>query len=167
MIALWVVPLILALDQVSKLVVTRTMAKYQSIPVLGDFFRLTYIHNRGAAFGIDVGSPPLHLLFSLVALGVLVWLFRTSPPGARLLRCSLSLVLGGALGNIADRVRLGEVIDFFDFGVGQWRWPVFNVADSFVTIGILLLVLVYGRHREPEAASSGAQPPADETARQA
>ena len=161
MIALWLVPLILALDQVSKWVVARAMVEYQSIPVFGDFFRLTYIHNPGAAFGINVGSPPVHLLFSLVALGVLVWLFRTSPPGARLLRCSLCLVLGGALGNIIDRVRLGEVIDFFDFGLGQWRWPVFNVADSFVTIGIFLLVLTYGRHREPETAAPSATPPGD------
>lgn len=147
--ALWLVPLVLALDQVSKLAVARAMAEGESIEVLGDFFRLTYIHNPGAAFGLDVGSPLLHTLFSLVALGALGWLFRTAPPGARLLRCSLGMVLGGALGNIADRIRLGEVVDFFDFGLGELRWPVFNVADSFVTVGILLLILVYGRHREP------------------
>ena len=148
---LWLAPLILAIDQLSKWMVASSMVEFQSIPVLGDFFRLTYIHNHGAAFGIDVGSPFLHLLFSLAALGVLGWMFYTAPPGARLLRCSLSMVLGGALGNIVDRVRLKMVVDFFDFGLAGLRWPVFNVADTFVTIGIFLLILTYSRQPESEA----------------
>ena len=147
---LWLAPLILAIDQLSKWMVASSMAEFESIPVLGDFFRLTYIHNHGAAFGIDVGSPLLHLLFSLVALGALGWMFYTAPPGARLLRCSLSMVLGGALGNIVDRVRLKMVVDFFDFGLAGLRWPVFNVADTFVTIGICLLILTYSRQPESE-----------------
>lgn len=156
---LWLAPLILALDQATKLIVAGTMVESQSIPVLGDFFRLTYIHNRGAAFGIDVGSPLLHLLFSLVALGALGWMFHTAPPEARLLRCSLSMVLGGALGNIVDRVRLEKVVDFFDFGLGDLRWPVFNVADTFVTIGIFLLILTYSRHPEAQTSAPDPQPP--------
>ncbi len=156
MIWLWLAPLILVLDQATKWMVVERMAEFESIPVLGDFFRLTFIHNRGAAFGIDVGSPLLHLLFSLVALGALGWMFYTAPPEARLLRCSLSMVLGGALGNIADRVRIAKVVDFFDFGLGDWRWPVFNVADTFVTIGIFLLILTYSR--QPEAQTPAAAP---------
>jgi len=158
---LWLAPLILALDQATKWLVAERMAEYESIPVLGDFFRLTFIHNRGAAFGIDVGSPLLHLLFSLVALGALGWMFYTAPPEARLLRCSLSMVLGGALGNIADRVRLEKVIDFFDFGLGDWRWPVFNVADTFVTIGIFLLFLTYSRQPQAQAPTPQPHPPGD------
>lgn len=158
---LWLAPLILAIDQASKWMVASTMAESQSIPVLGDFFRLTYIHNRGAAFGIDVGSPLLHLFFSLAALGALGWMFHTAPPGARLLRCSLSMVLGGALGNIVDRVRLEKVVDFFDFGLGDLRWPVFNVADSFVTVGIFLLILTYSRHQEAQTPAPGPHPPGD------
>jgi len=158
---LWLAPLILALDQATKWLVAERMAEYESIPVLGDFFRLTFIHNRGAAFGIDVGSPLLHLLFSLVALGALGWMFYTAPPEARLLRCSLSMVLGGALGNIADRVRLEKVIDFFDFGLGDWRWPVFNVADTFVTIGIFLLFLTYSRQPQAQAPTPPPHPPGD------
>ena len=161
MIWLWLAPLILALDQLTKWMVTSTMVESQSIPVLGDFFRLTFIHNRGAAFGINVGSPLLHLLFSLVALGALGWMFYTAPPGARLLRCSLSMVLGGALGNIVDRVRLEKVVDFFDFGLGDLRWPVFNVADTFVTIGIFLLILTYSQTQEAEAPAPDPHPPGD------
>jgi signal peptidase II len=155
---LWIAPLILALDQATKLMVAGSMAEGQSIAVLGDFFRLTFIHNRGAAFGINVGSPLLHLLFSLGALGALGWMFHTAPPEARLLRCSLSTVLGGALGNIVDRVRLEKVVDFFDFGLGDLRWPVFNVADTFVTIGICLLILTYSRHQEQEAKTPAPDP---------
>lgn len=161
MIWLWLAPLILALDQATKLMVVGRMAEFESIPVLGDFFRLTFIHNRGAAFGIDVGSPLLHLLFSVVALGALGWMFYTSPPEARLLRCSLSMVLGGALGNIVDRVRIEKVIDFLDFGLGDLRWPVFNVADTFVTIGIFLLVLTYSRQPEAQAPAPAPPPPGD------
>ena len=123
MSALWLVPVVLLLDQVSKWVVVRRMELGQSIEVLGNFFRLTYIHNPGAAFGIDIGSPLLHTLASVVALGVLAWMFRQAPPDARLLRLALGMVLGGALGNIVDRVRLGEVVDFFDVGLGTLRWP--------------------------------------------
>ena len=161
MIWLWLAPLILALDQLTKWMVASTMVESQSIPVLGDFFRLTFIHNRGAAFGIDVGSPLLHLLFSLVALGALGWVFYTAPPGARLLRCSLSMVLGGALGNIVDRVRIEKVVDFFDFGLSDLRWPVFNVADTFVTIGIFLLILTHSRTQEAEIPAPDPHPPGD------
>jgi signal peptidase II len=151
---LWLLPLILILDQITKVVVDRTMVLYQSIPVLGDFFRLTYIHNAGAAFGLNIGSPLVHTVFSLAALGVLVWLWRTAPPGALLLRYALVVVLGGAVGNIIDRVRLGKVIDFFDFGLGDLRWPVFNVADSAVTVGILLLIIAYSRLKEDNDSSA-------------
>lgn len=154
MTPLWLLPLILILDQITKVVVDRTMVLYQSIPVLGDFFRLTYIHNAGAAFGLNIGSPLVHTVFSLAALGVLVWLWRTAPPGALLLRYALVVVLGGAVGNIIDRVRLGKVIDFFDFGLGDLRWPVFNVADSAVTVGILLLIIAYSRLKEDNDSSA-------------
>ena len=163
MTPLWLLPFILILDQVTKVVVDRTMDLYQSIPVLGDFFRLTYIHNAGAAFGLNIGSPLVHTIFSLAALGVLVWLWRTAPPGALLLRYALVVVLGGAVGNIIDRVRLGKVIDFFDFGLGDLRWPVFNVADSAVTVGIFLLIIAYGRLKEDNgsATDQASQTPQD------
>ena len=103
--------------------------------------------SRGAAFGLNLGSPLIHTVVSIAALALLVYLFRTLPVGARLLRIALAMVLGGALGNIVDRIRLEKgVVDFFAFGLGeQWRWPVFNVADSFVTVGVILLAIGYSR----------------------
>ena len=151
---LYLVPLTLVVDQVSKYVVQQTMTRHESIPVLGDFFRLTYIHNSGAAFGLNLGSPLLHTVVSIVALGALVWLFWTAPREERLLRFSLTLVLGGALGNIVDRIHLHEVVDFFDFGIGDLRWPVFNFADTFVTIGIVLLAFAYSRQQKETAGEN-------------
>ena len=146
----WIIPVTLVVDQVSKVVVEREMALYSSHPILGNFFRLTYIQNKGAAFGLDLGSPMLHTVVSIVALGVLAWMFHKLPTEDVVLRFALVLVLGGALGNIIDRVRLNAVIDFFDVGIGTLRWPVFNFADSFVTIGIGLLALGYSR-RPPDS----------------
>ena len=147
---LWLVPFCLVVDQASKYLVTQHMYEGQSIPVLGDFFRLTFIYNTGAAFGFNLGNPFIHLVASLAALGLLLWMFRTASSQARLLRFSLCLILGGALGNIVDRVYLLKVIDFFDVGFDTWRWPVFNMADSFVSVGIVLLALAYGREKEAE-----------------
>ena len=154
MTVLWIIPLAVALDQASKLIVRGSMTLYQSEPVLGDFFRLTYIHNPGAAFGLNMGSPFLHTAFSVLALGVLIYLYRSLAAAERLSRLALCLVLGGAVGNIIDRLYLGEVVDFFDFGLGDLRWPIFNVADSCVTVGVLLLALGYSRRDKTPAASS-------------
>ena len=145
---LWIVLVVLVADQTSKYIVTAKMTAYgPPVDILGSFFRLTFIHNRGAAFGLNLGSPLIHTVVSIAALALLVYMFRTLPVGARLLRTALAMVLGGALGNIVDRVRLEKgVVDFFDFGIGeQWRWPIFNVADSFVTVGIILLAIGYSR----------------------
>jgi signal peptidase II len=151
---LWLVPAALAIDQISKQIVMHSMILHESIPVLGEFFRLTYIHNAGAAFGLNLGSPLLHTLISIVALGALIWLFWTAPRDNRIMRFSISLILGGALGNIVDRIHLHEVVDFFDFGIGGLRWPVFNFADSFVTVGIFLLIYAYSRQEQAEAADA-------------
>ena len=148
---LGLIPFILALDQLTKLLIVDSMHRNQSIDVIGSFFRLTYIHNPGAAFGLSLGGPEIHTIVSLIALGVLVYLFWTLPVETKLLRFAVTMVLGGAIGNIVDRVRLGEVVDFFDFGIGnQWRWPIFNVADSFVTVGIIILAIGYSRQKEPQ-----------------
>jgi signal peptidase II len=153
----WLVPIALLLDQVSKWAVVSQMYLGQSIEVLGDFFRLTYIHNPGAAFGLNIGSPLLHTLASLVALGALAWMFRSAPADAWLMRCALCMVLGGALGNIIDRIRLGEVVDFFDFGLAGLRWPIFNIADSFVSVGIVLLIIAYSRQAPPAQAEAAVE----------
>lgn len=157
---LWV-PTALILDQLSKLVVVDTLTPYEPLPVLGDVVRLTYIHNRGAAFGLTLGGPVIHTVVAIAALGLLAWMLKTLPSTARLQRSALAMVLGGAVGNIVDRIRLQEVIDFVDVGFGDLRWPVFNVADSFVTVGVLLLALTYSRVQDTQPADAAREPDPD------
>lgn len=160
------IAIVLTLDIVTKFWVVRTFDLYETTPVLGDFFRFTYTHNRGAAFGIDIGehSRIFFLVLSLVALGVLAAIYRATPAWDRLRVLALSLVAGGALGNILDRIRYERgVVDFLDFGVGASRFPVFNIADTAVTIGATLLLISFwleGRQerKEEEAAEAGEAP---------
>lgn len=148
----------LVLDQITKAIVVNTMTLHSPVSLIGDVVRLTYIHNAGAAFGLKLGSPLLHTVVAIGALGVLGWLFLNLPPAAHLQRTALGLVLGGALGNIIDRIRLDYVIDFFDVGVSEtWRWPVFNVADSFVTVGVLVLALSWSRHGDADAEAGAVE----------
>lgn len=140
------IAVVLTLDIITKAWVMRTFDLYEQTPVLGDFFRFTYTHNRGAAFGLDIGehSRIFFLVLSLVALGVLAAIYRATPSWDRLRIFALSLVAGGALGNIWDRIRLERgVVDFLDFGIGAHRFPVFNVADTAVTIGAALLLISF------------------------
>lgn len=158
--SLWLVPAIVILDQVSKYAVVHALTLRVPVPVFGDFFRLTYIHNRGSAFGLNLGSSLIHTIISVGALGLLAWLFWTLPRRAHLLRGALSMVLGGAIGNIIDRVHLHHVIDFIDVGFGEhWRWYIFNVADSFVTIGVVILLAFGYRWQcdapEPQPSQAG------------
>lgn len=159
------IAVVLTLDILTKFWVVRTFDLYETTPVLGDFFRFTYTHNRGAAFGIDIGehSRIFFLILSLIALGVLGAIYRTTPAWDRLRVLALSLVAGGALGNIFDRIRYERgVVDFLDFGIGAGRFPVFNIADTAVTIGATLLLISFWlegrREREEEAARSGEGP---------
>jgi signal peptidase II len=138
------VAVIVVLDIWTKWVVERTLTLYHPIPVIGDFFRLTYIYNRGAAFGLSLGeySRYFFLVLTVVALVVLFLWFRTTPRWDRLRLFAIASVAGGAIGNLIDRVRHEHgVVDFLDFGLGGVRWPVFNVADIAVTVGALLLAV--------------------------
>jgi signal peptidase II len=123
--------------------VTGWMQQGESLPVAGDLVRLTYIHNPGAVFGMTFGGRSLHLILSLLALALVVIVLRKTPLAERRAQAGLSMILGGATGNMIDRVRIGEVIDFLDVGVGSLRWYIFNVADAFVTVGVFLLVATY------------------------
>jgi signal peptidase II len=140
----WVVSVVLLLDIVTKVIAQRTLPEYRPVPVLGDFFRLTYIFNPGAAFGLHLGpwSRVFFAVLALVAVVILFFFYRGTPPDYRGRRLAIALVTGGALGNFIDRIRSPRgVIDFFDFGFGDFRWPVFNVADIAVTTGAILLAI--------------------------
>lgn len=137
---------IILLDQISKLYIDHAFALHESIPVIPDLFSITYVRNPGAAFGMFANRSALfrNILFSgvaVVALGFLSMMIYQTPKEDRWQMVSLSLLLGGAIGNIADRIRMGEVIDFLDFYIGVYHWPAFNVADSAISIGVTLLLL--------------------------
>jgi signal peptidase II len=142
---------LIAIDQITKYIVERTLRLYDPVPVIGDFFRLTYIFNRGAAFGIHLGDWS-RIAFSIlpVAAAVLLYLmYRQTPWSDRTRLISIALVTGGAIGNLIDRIRSSRgVVDFFDFGFGNVRWPVFNVADIGVTVGALLLAVSLWREEQ-------------------
>lgn len=126
----------LVIDQAAKTAVQTLMYLGESIPVLPPVFYLTYIMNPGAAFGLLANQKTLFVTVTvLLAAGVLLG-YRKLPPDRFLLRYGLGLVLGGALGNLVDRLRFGRVVDFLDFRV----WPVFNLADTAIVIGACLLV---------------------------
>jgi signal peptidase II len=141
----------IAIDQASKLVVQATLRLYDPVPVIGEFFRLTYIYNPGAAFGLHLGGWS-RVAFSVLALGASAMLFvmyRSTPWRDRMRLVAIGLVTGGAIGNLIDRLRSPRgVIDFFDVGVAGFRWPVFNVADIGVTVGALLLAVSLWREEQ-------------------
>jgi signal peptidase II len=137
---------ILVLDQATKVLVDKTMAMHQSIDLIPNFVSLTYLRNTGAAFGFLAGArSSLRIVFfaliSSVAIGCIVYLIRGLLPRQKALLVSLSLILGGAIGNLIDRLRLGEVIDFIDLHWYDIHWPAFNVADSAISIGVALLFI--------------------------
>ncbi|MDX1660149.1 MAG: signal peptidase II [Gemmatimonadota bacterium] len=136
---------VLLLDQLTKAWVRAELTLGEPVRVIGDWVRLLYIHNEGAAFGLHVGrySPTIFLIVaSVVSLAVLV-LYVQTPLHLRLERVALAMILGGALGNIIDRIRWQRVVDFLQVGVDGHYWPIFNVADSAVTIGVVLLAYEY------------------------
>ena len=129
---------VLLLDQASKAAVLLMMRPGSSIPIVSDFVRLTLVHNSGAAFGMLSGNNlPLAFTSVLAAAAVVFLIFRSKKTGDRF-SVPLVFVLGGALGNLVDRVRLGEVVDFIDMGWKLHRWPVYNVADVAITVGVVL-----------------------------
>jgi signal peptidase II len=145
MIALGVAVSVVLLDQWTKAMVVEQMTLYESIPVLDGFFALTYVRNTGAAFGILAGRiaaslrAPFFLAVSGVALLMLAWFLRGLAVERVGLIAACGGVLGGAIGNMIDRVRLGVVIDFLDVYVGAYHWPTFNVADAAITVGVIAL----------------------------
>lgn len=129
-----------ALDRITKHFIMSSMTPGNSISVLGDFFRIGYVQNSGGAFGTNLGGNLFYILAALFAAGILViWLVQKRHMPIGLL--GIALMLGGAIGNLWDRITIKAVIDFLDFGIGRTRWPTFNIADTAITTGIILLIL--------------------------
>lgn len=140
---LWLSLLVVILDQFSKLAIDNMMALYQSIPILPSL-NLTYVHNTGAAFSfLSEAGGWQRWFFAVLALsvsiGITLWIGRLKSHES-LLALALALVLGGAIGNLIDRVAYGYVIDFIDVYYHSWHWPAFNLADSGITLGVMLLI---------------------------
>ena len=137
--------LILAVDQYSKWVIKTSMRLYESIPLIGEkFFRLTYVENEGIAFGMYFGGRVLLVTTTLIAIIFLLFYIHRLNYAPVIPRIAMGIILGGALGNLVDRVFRGSVVDFFDFDFPDFimdRWPVFNLADSSVSVGMTILII--------------------------
>ncbi len=133
----------LVLDQATKTMVRFRMVPGECIALVGDLVRLRYVHNAGAAFGLLQGSWLLFVAISLISVGAVLYLILTGRYCFKGSHVSFGLILGGALGNLVDRLWLKEVIDFIDVGIGVHRWPTFNVADMGVTLGVLYLAATF------------------------
>ena len=141
---LWLAIAVTGLDQLTKQIASRLLEMHQPVAVM-PFLNMTLTYNRGAAFSFlsDAGGWQLWffaVLTIVVAVIIVVWLYRLKP-GQRWLACALALVLGGALGNLWDRLVIGAVVDFIDVYYGSWHWPAFNVADSAICVGAVMLVV--------------------------
>lgn len=156
---LWLSAAVMLSDQISKQLVIRGIERFESFEIL-PMLNFVHLHNRGAAFSMMSNMPPWFfvLLAVAVSVGILIWL-RRHPSGERVVACGLALILGGALGNVIDRVRLGHVTDFIDFHVGGWHFAAFNIADMAITIGagLLLLDMLLQTLRERAAARAASQ----------
>jgi signal peptidase II len=142
---------VLVADLGTKAAVQWQLQLHELVPLLGDYVRLTLLYNPGAAFGISVGehSRVVFLALTVVALAVMVAMVRATPLAHRLRHLALSLVAGGALGNLWNRIANPRgVTDWIDVGVGAARWPAFNVADAAITTGAILLVVSLSRDEE-------------------
>ncbi len=133
-------------DQLTKIAIWNTIPLYHSMPVIPGFFDLTHIHNPGGAFGIfanlsDGWRQFIFLVLISAAIIAIFCFYRIIPPTHPWLAFGLALIFGGAVGNLIDRIRLGEVIDFLKFYIGSYQWPSFNVADSAITVGVGIFII--------------------------
>jgi signal peptidase II len=137
--------LVVTLDRLTKWVVSQNITPHDSVDVIPGMFRLTHVKNQGAAFGLFSDSPwewkvAMLILFSVAALAIVSALLWKNGNAMNTTAIALSLVFGGALGNLWDRIADGQVIDFLDFYLGSHHWPAFNIADSAIVVGALLLL---------------------------
>ncbi len=141
---LWVSVLVICLDQFTKYLAAQSLQYYEPLAIISGF-NLTLVHNTGAAFSFlrDAGGWQrwfFIILSTSICIAILVWLYTLSAQ-RKWLACGLTLILGGALGNLWDRINLGYVIDFIDIYYQHWHWPAFNIADSAITVGAVMLII--------------------------
>jgi len=155
---------IIVADQVTKYWIVQSMRLHESIPIVPNLFSLTYIRNPGAAFGLLAGSSnAFRMVFfgvtSLFALALLGTILYRLPEKDWVGQVSIVGILGGAIGNLIDRLRFGEVIDFLDVYVESYHWPAFNVADSAITVGVVCLIIHFAFERQETGIPAPQLPP--------
>ncbi|SET63045.1 signal peptidase II [Paenibacillus sp. NFR01] len=133
--------IVFLLDQGTKYIIATRLELAEQIPVIGNFFIITSHRNQGAAFGILQGQRWFFILITVIVVAGMVWYLNKARKTRKLLPTALALVLGGAVGNFLDRMLNGEVVDFLMFNFGSYTFPIFNVADSCIVIGVALIIL--------------------------
>jgi len=136
---------IVILDLGSKWWMSQVLTYSESISVLPGFFQLTLVHNTGGAFGLFANQTFVFVVLSIITIFFLLGLYRAYASKSKWLVWPIGLVLGGAVGNLIDRVRYGYVVDFLDFFVKDWHWPAFNLADSCICVGLGILAFYLGK----------------------
>lgn len=136
---------ITAADQAAKKMVTGSIALYDTVPVIPGLFNITHILNPGGAFGLFASHSPefrqfFFLFVSTLVACLLLWFYKKTADTHVWLSSAFACIFGGAVGNLIDRFRFGRVVDFLDFYIASWHWPAFNIADSFICIGMALFI---------------------------
>jgi len=155
-----VVACLVLLDQVTKFFISSNMCVHDSFPVIDGLFNITYIRNTGAAFGFFANASPVARSFFLIGVTIAVilliiyyiWKIKAEE---KFFTFPLSLILGGAVGNLIDRLRFGDVVDFLDFYIVSYHWPAFNIADSAISIGAIILLFAIFKKKEETMCSKG------------
>ena len=138
----------LVIDIVSKLVISNLMDVYDSIVVIKNFFNITYVHNTGAAWSLFAGRTWLLVILSLIIISFInIYIYKNKPKN-KFEKIGYSLVLGGAIGNFIDRIVYGYVIDFLDFNIFGYDYPIFNLADTFIVVGVIILCICTWRCKD-------------------
>ncbi len=137
--------IVVFLDQITKIAIIKMITQYHSISVIPGLFNLTHVYNPGGAFGFAANQSAtvriiLFLVVSTFALGFILYFYVNTPETHPMLAAGFSLIFGGAIGNLVDRIRLGAVVDFLDIHIKGMHWPAFNVADSAISIGMVIFI---------------------------
>lgn len=142
MLTITIITIILIfIDQISKLLVANLLSQTTTITVIKNFFYLTYVNNDGAAFSILLGKRIFLIIIAIIIITLLIYYLKKHPPRSKLAIISSALLLGGSIGNLIDRIIRGYVIDFLDFKIINYNFPIFNLADTFIVIGVFLLLI--------------------------
>ena len=144
---IWLTLVVILLDMVSKYIVSRLLIVNESVMVIKNFFNITYVRNTGAAFSIFSGNTFLVMIVSfIIIIGIILYISKNKPSN-KMEKVAYSLILGGAIGNFIDRIIYGYVRDFIEIDIFGWDYPIFNLADVFVVVGVILLVIATWRGR--------------------